>query len=213
MTTTKRIQVARAAALCGLSMGGWALALAQSPPAPAPTDSPVALRTPQSFDAIGDRAERSAALFVEAGKVIESPRCQNCHPVGDRPSQGDDMHPHLPMVVRGPDGLGATALRCATCHQAENFEPSGVPGNPKWQLAPLSMAWQQRSLAQICNQIKDPARNGGRTLAQIQEHMEHDSLVGWAWHPGGRRMPAAGTQAQFGRLIDAWVATGASCPS
>lgn len=121
--------------------------------------------------------------------MIESPRCQNCHPAGDRPSQGDDMHPHLPMVVRGPDGLGATTLRCTACHQAANFEPSGVPGNPKWQLAPLSMAWQQRTLAQICIQIKDTARNGGRTLAQIQEHMGHDSLVGWAWHPGGIAPP------------------------
>jgi len=29
----------------------------------------------------------------------------------------------------------------------------------------------------------------------------------------GARTPAPGTQAQFGALIDAWVATGAACPS
>ena len=51
----------------------------------------VELRTPQSFDAIADKTERSRALFVEAGKVIQSPRCLNCHPNGDRPTQGNDM--------------------------------------------------------------------------------------------------------------------------
>ena len=172
-----------------------------------------ALQTPQSFDSIADQKGRSQALFVEAGKVIMSPRCQNCHPNGDRPTQGDDMHLHLPMVVRGPENMGATALRCMTCHQAANFEPAGVPGNPKWHLAPLSMAWQGKTLGQICEQIKDPRRNGGKSMAQIEEHMGHDDLVGWAWNPGGKRVPAAGTQEQFGKLIDAWVATGAACPA
>ena len=75
------------------------------------------------------------------------------------------------------------------------------------------MAWQGKSLAQICEQIKDPKRNGGKTLAQIHEHMAHDSLVGWGWKPGGNREPAPGTQEQFGELIEAWIATGASCPT
>jgi len=171
------------------------------------------LRTPQSFDSIADPTARSQAIFQEAGKVIASPRCQNCHPNSERPTQGNDMHLHLPMVVRGPDNMGATALRCMTCHQAANYAPAGVPGNPKWHLAPLSMAWQGKSLGEICTQIKDRARNGDKTLAQISEHMGHDDLVGWAWNPGGNRIPAPGTQAQFGKLIDAWVASGAACPA
>jgi len=52
----------------------------------------------------------------------------------------------------------------------------------------------------------------GKTLAQIQEHMAHDSLVGWGWRPGGTREPAPGTQAQFGALIAAWIESGAACP-
>jgi hypothetical protein len=171
------------------------------------------LRSPQSFESIADKTERSRALFTEAGKVILSPRCQNCHPNGDRPTQGDEMHLHLPMVVRGQAGMGATALRCMTCHQGANFAPAGVPGNPQWHLAPLSMAWQGKSLGQICAQVKDRKRNGGKSLAQIQEHMGHDALVGWAWSPGGNRTPAAGTQAQFGQLIEAWIASGAACPA
>jgi hypothetical protein len=172
-----------------------------------------ALKAPADFAGISDPAERSRALFAEAGKVIESPRCQNCHPVGERPTQGDDMQPHLPLVVRGQDGHGAIAMRCATCHQVANFQPAGVPGAPKWHIAPVEMAWQGKSLGAICEQIKDPARNGKRTLAQIHDHMAHDALVGWGWHPGGARSPAPGTQAQFGALIDAWIKTGAACPA
>ncbi|MGB6320247.1 MAG: Isoquinoline 1-oxidoreductase subunit, partial [Xanthobacteraceae bacterium] len=48
-------------------------------------EPPAALATPQSFDGISDTAARSAALFTEAGKVLTSPRCVNCHPAGDRP--------------------------------------------------------------------------------------------------------------------------------
>jgi len=173
----------------------------------------VPLKSPSDFAAIADPTERSRALFTEAGKVIESPRCQNCHPVGQRPTQGDDMHAHLPLVVRGADDKGAIGMRCTTCHQAVNFEPAGVPGNPKWHMAPIEMAWQTKSLGTICEQIKDPARNGQRSLAQLHDHMAHDDLVGWAWHPGGTRTPAPGTQDRFGKLIDAWIKTGAACPA
>lgn len=174
---------------------------------------PAALQAPAAFGGIADRDARSQALFTEAGKVILSPRCVNCHPAGDRPLQGEDGHPHLPAVVRGTDGHGAIGLHCNTCHQAENFAASGVPGNPKWHLAPLTMAWQGRSLSQICVQIKDPQRNGGRNLRKIADHMAHDDLVGWAWAPGAERVPAPGTQAAFGQLITAWIETGAKCPA
>ena len=170
------------------------------------------LRPADSFATVGDRAERSRALFTEAGKVIQHPRCLNCHPVGERPTQGSDMHPHSPLVVRGADDKGAVGMRCTTCHQDANFDPAGVPGHPLWHVAPKSMAWQQQSLKQICEQVKDPRRNGGKTLVQIREHMAHDTLVGWAWRPGGTREPAPGTQEQFGALIAAWIETGAACP-
>ncbi|MET0391131.1 MAG: Isoquinoline 1-oxidoreductase subunit [Polyangiales bacterium] len=170
------------------------------------------LRTAASFDSIRDQGERSRALFTEAGKVITHARCLNCHPAGDQPSQGEGLAPHLPAVVRGSDGHGAVGLRCNTCHQIENYAPSGVPGHPLWGLAPLEMAWQGRTLAEICAQIKDPKRNGGKTLAQIHEHMAHDTLVGWGWSPGSTRKPAPGSQATFGALIGAWIATGAECP-
>jgi aerobic-type carbon monoxide dehydrogenase small subunit (CoxS/CutS family) len=69
------------------------------------------------------------------------------------------------------------------------------------------------TLAEICAQIKDPARNGGRSLDEIVHHVGEDHLVGYAWAPGGNRQPAPGTQAQEGALLDAWVKTGAVCPN
>jgi hypothetical protein len=104
-------------------------------------------------------------------------------------------------------------MRCATCHTASNYDAVAMPGNPHWGLAPASMAWEGRSLAQICQQIKDPARNGGRKLDAIVTHMSSDPLVGWAWNPGIGREPAPGTQAAFGALIQDWVKTGAACPA
>ena len=170
------------------------------------------LRAPDSFASIADRAERSRAFFAEAGKVIQHPRCLNCHPVGERPTQGEDMHPHLPLVVRGADDKGAPGLRCTSCHHDTNVESAGLPGHPLWHVAPASMAWQGKTLGQICEQVKDRRRNGGKSLAQIHEHMAHDTLVGWGWNPGGTRQPAPGTQQQFGALIAAWIETGAQCP-
>ena len=123
------------------------------------------------LSSITNQSERSRALFVEAGRVLQHPRCLNCHPVGERPTQGDDRHPHSPPVVRGSDDKGAVGMRCTTCHQNANYEPSGVPGNPLWHVAPKSMAWQTKSLGQICEQIKDPRRNGGKTLEQYLEQL------------------------------------------
>jgi hypothetical protein len=185
---------------------GWA---APAPPAP--------LKSASAFVSIQDPAARSVALFSEAGKVIQSPRCLNCHPVQRAPTQGDDLHPHDPPLQAGMSGHGVAGLPCLSCHGAANVKTWGkdiktIPGDPKWGLAPVEMAWQGRSLGQICAQIKDPARNGGRTLAQIHDHMANDHLVGWGWNPGEGRRPAPGTQVQFGDLIQAWIDTGAKCP-
>ena len=56
------------------------------------------LKSPDAFSGIADPAQRSAALFTEAGKVLQSPRCLNCHPVGNRPHHGNDGHLHVPAV-------------------------------------------------------------------------------------------------------------------
>ena len=171
------------------------------------------LAPPESFSAIGDTTTRSAALFTELGKVLTHPRCVNCHPAGDRPRQGEQGRLHQPPVVRGADGHGIAAMRCSICHQAANFDPGRVPGHPEWHLAPREMAWEGKTLGEICAQIKDPARNGGRSPEDLVHHIGSDTLVGWAWAPGFGRRPAPGTQKQAGALVEAWVKTGAACPN
>jgi hypothetical protein len=173
---------------------------------------PDELRAVADFDVIGDRTARSRALFAEMSRVITHPRCVNCHPAGDSPHQRLAMEPHDPPVVRGPADRGVVGMECAGCHQDRNQPHTRVPGAPEWHLAPIAMAWEGKTVAAICAQLKDPARNGGKTLAQIVEHTEHDPLVAWGWDPGADREPVPGTQAQFGALTAAWVATGAACP-
>lgn len=144
--------------------------------------------------------------------MLTHPRCVNCHPAGERPLQTDRMRLHQPLVVRGADGHGAPGLACNACHGAANYDPARVPGHPEWHLAPASMSWEGRSLGEICQQIKDPARNGGKDMAALLHHMAEDSLVGWGWSPGTGREPAPGTQAGFGALMRAWAEAGAHCP-
>jgi len=175
--------------------------------------APSTLASPESFASIADADARSAAMFTELGKVLTHPRCVNCHPAGDRPRQGDERRLHQPPVARGVDGHGTETMRCSICHQNANFEPGRMPGHPEWHLAPREMAWEGKTVAEICAQIKDPARNGGRKVEQLVHHIGEDTLVGWAWAPGAGRSPAPGTQKQAGALVDAWVKSGAACPA
>jgi len=187
-----------------LAFAATGLAVSSAPPGD--------LADPASFAAIADPQQRSAAYFTELGKVLTNPRCVNCHPAGNRPRQGDEGRPHQPPVFRGADGFGLESMRCSTCHQGANFEPGRIPGHPAWHLAPASMAWEGKSLHEICVQIKDPARNGGRSLDDLIEHIGEDTLVGWAWAPGYGRTPAPGTQKKAGALVTAWAQSGAACP-
>jgi hypothetical protein len=171
------------------------------------------LRPVASFSVISSTHERSRALFLESSRVLLHPRCANCHPNGDVPLQGMDMRPHDPPVTRGPEDRGVVGMECAGCHQDRNLEQSRVPGAPNWHVAPIQMAWVGQTPRHICEQMKDPSRNGGKSLAKIVEHNAHDELVGWGWSPGHDREPAPGSQAEFGALIAAWVETGAECPA
>src|SRR4029077_7430483 len=98
-----------------------------------------------SFDRIAERRARSIALFTEAGRVLQHPRCMNCHPATERPTQTDGMRPHQPLVVRGADGHGAPGGPCKACHHGGNFDAGHIPGHTEWHLAPATMAWQGRS--------------------------------------------------------------------
>jgi hypothetical protein len=88
------------------------------------------------------------------------------------------------------------------------------PGNPKWSLPPakMKMIIQGETPGQFCRQLKDPAKNGNRTLAQIIEHVSQDDLVGWGWNPGdGRTLPPL-NRPDFVAAMQQWVDGGAACP-
>jgi hypothetical protein len=181
-----------------------------------PAMAQTSLRPPAAFDNIADRAARSRAMFTELGKVLTHPRCMNCHPAGDQPLQGADHHIHYPPAHCAGPGVFTDA--CSACHTDRNVPIhvtasfQSLPGHPRWGLAPLSMAWQGKSLSEICSQIKDKDRNGGRDLALLQEHIAKDDLVAWGWHPGQGREPAPGSQELAGKLAQAWIDSGAECP-
>lgn len=151
--------------------------------------------------------------FTPIAKVLRDPRCMNCHPVGDRPRQGNDRHFHLQNVRRGVDDLGFVNMRCTTCHRDENNTYSGVPGAPNWHVAPLSMGWEGLNDAQLCTVLKDKSKNGNRDVAALVEHMSSDKLVLWGWSPGGERTPVATPHDQFVKELNAWSAAGAPCPA
>ena len=159
-----------------------------------------------------DPASRSRQLFGQMAKVLMHPRCVNCHPADDTPRQGNDHGIHDPPVLRGASDRGVVGMQCTTCHQERNAELARIPGAPGWHLAPVQMAWLGKSAAQICEQLKDPARNGGRSLAQIQDHLAHDPLVGWGWNPGGKRTLPPLTRDKTVAAMQTWIDSGGACP-
>jgi len=153
----------------------------------------------------------NSELFEAIASVLTHPRCINCHQ-DESPRQTDAKIVHQPLVVRGKDGHGAATQRCQTCHQATNTADGLVPGVATWGLAPLSMMWEGKTKAQICEQMKDPARNGGRRGADVVEHMKVDPLVLWAWDPGAGRTTPPSTHDKFVEALEAWVKAGMPCP-
>ena len=157
----------------------------------------------------------SSAAFLQVYRVLTSPRCQNCHPPGDAPLQGDDGHEHLQNVKRGKDGHGVYGMHCDACHQAKNLAGEHMPpGNPKWAL-PLpeqKMVFVGRSPGELCRQLKDTKQNGGRTLAMLLDHVANDDLVGWAWNPGDGRTPPPLSRVETAAQMKVWVEGGAACP-
>jgi cytochrome c-type biogenesis protein CcmH/NrfF len=151
-------------------------------------------------------------LFEAIASVLTHPRCISCHQ-DESPRQTDARILHRPLVVRGADDHGAPTQRCQTCHQETNTADGFVPGALNWRLAPLSMLWEGRSKAQICEQMKDPARNGGRrTGEEVIEHMKVDPLVLWAWKPGAGRTTPPLSHEKFVEALEAWVRAGMPCP-
>lgn len=156
--------------------------------------------------------------FDKMMAVLTHKRCVNCHPSGDQPRQGEDSHIHKFGVQRGDDNHGLAALRCESCHQAENNSLSGVPGAPEWSLAPISMKWEGLTRVEIAESMLDPKRNGGRSLKEIVKHLTEHELVLWAWEPGidaggnHREQPPV-PKDEYIKAVKEWAAAGAPIPA
>src|SRR5437868_6797207 len=55
-------------------------------------------------------------------------------------------------------------------------------------------------------------KNGGRSLAELVEHMTGDKLVLWGWYAGAGRAPPPLSIADLKLALDTWVKAGAPCP-
>jgi hypothetical protein len=165
------------------------------------------------------RAEDGLALWARIYAVFSHPRCANCHVGSDNlprwsgPSYGAPR-PHGMHISAGDSRIGAETLACGTCHMKQNAElPHGPPGAETWLLPPVEMQWWQKSSAEICAQIKDPGRTGGRDLDAVAGHVETNKLVAWGWAPGPGREAAPYSAAEVAGFIRSWQAAGAPCPA
>ena len=173
------------------------------------------------------QSERTVlAAFSRIYEVVSHPRCANCHvgpdnlPIwfgaeGEPPAQ-----PHGMNIDGGDSRDGSGFLPCATCHRvSEDFEsePHAPPrAGVAWELAPVEMQWVDRTEAQVCAQLSDPERTGGRDVMGLVEHLvedaAHHGLVLWGFAPSGGRVPAPyGLQAHVDDVL-ACGAAGQPCP-
>ena len=171
----------------------------------------------EPLESVNTPSELSDDPFDTMMKVLTHKRCVNCHPSGDRPRQGEDSHYHNFGVQRGEDNHGIAALRCESCHQAENNNFSGVPGAPEWSLAPLKMQWEGLSRVEIAKSMLDPEKNGGRTLEETVHHLTEHELVLWAWEPGidangNEREKPPVPKDEYIKAVKEWAEAGAIIP-
>ena len=161
----------------------------------------------------------AARLFEPVRQVLQHPRCQNCHIIGDAPLQYDAGTVHAQRVKRGADGRGMAALQCSACHQDQNapaaLGPHAPPGAPNWHLPPenMKMVFKDVGARELCMTVKDRKRNGNRSMEDFVHHMADDLLVAWGWNPGGDRKPVSISKEETVASVKAWVAAGAPCPA
>jgi hypothetical protein len=162
--------------------------------------------------------DQGLVAFETMRTVLQHPRCQNCHPRGDAPLQGDDGHPHVQNVQRGPDGKGMVGERCTTCHGPVNppdsyglHTPPGVATGWRMPKPEERLVFVGMAPGALCEQIKDPARNGGKDMAALRVHLD-DPLVVWGWTPGFGRTAIPVSRQVFLDAFTTWANAGAPCP-
>ncbi len=67
-------------------------------------------------------------------------------------------------------------------------------------------------MAELCEQVRNPATNGNRDLEALRHHLTKDALVLWGWNPGDGREPVSTPFPLFEHAVAEWIDNGASCP-
>lgn len=174
--------------------------------------------------------DQGLAAFDRIYQVVTHPRCANCHVGSDNIPMwfgGADgpARPHGMNVPAGESRIGAETIVCSSCHRTRPdnlaLAPETKPHRPPsagldWQLAPADFQWFDKSKSEICAQLSDPARNGGRDWLGLAEHLVDDAghigFVLWGWNPGAGRDPAPHTlQAHVNDMLE-WGVAGQPCP-
>ncbi|MEM7377648.1 MAG: hypothetical protein AAF460_09100 [Pseudomonadota bacterium] len=187
-----------------------------------PTDTPRVLNRVAAGSVSTADGLEAWQLFYD---VASHPRCANCHvgpdnrPMWSGPSYGR-TRPHGMNVNAGVSRIGAGSLQCSTCHttlsapdDSANDAPHTAPRVAMpWRLPPVEAEWFGKSSSAVCEQVKDPTRNGNRTVEGLALHLDHDLILHWSWQPGGGREPAPHSlQATMDALM-VWSAAGTPCP-
>ena len=141
---------------------------------------------------------RSRVMFNEIAKVLTHPRCMNCHPAGEIRCRARTVT----NICRRRGAKTSLQVRSAPpARLVTTTRTSQSPRPPPTKASPAIRAgasrrcrwlWQGKSIGDICRQVKDVSRNGGRDLALLQEHIAKDDLVAWGSNPGPGREPAPG---------------------
>lgn len=183
------------------------------------------LTVPQLKKGAANKAEGLNA-WSKIYRVAQHPRCANCHvderniPMWSGLTRGDTARPHGMNINAGVSRIGAERLPCQTCHATSTRPNTQAHAAPHtgiaWQLAPVEFVWFGVSSADLCRQMRDPARNGGRNGEGLIEHIVHDAsvrgFIAWGFDPGAGREPAPGTLQEHLNDLGKWVSAGMPCP-
>ncbi len=196
-----------------LAMGAAAAVAACGGPPDATTPAIVAPAAPRPAT-----KEEALAAFETVRSVLQNARCQNCHPGGDAPLQGDEGHVHLQNVLRGPEGKGMPGEECTTCHGPGNppdsygtHIPPGVETGWRMPKPDEKLVFASVTPTALCEQVRDPVKNGGKNTEALLHHLE-DPLVAWGWSPGKGRKPVPVPRDQFIAAWKSWASAGSPCP-
>ena len=177
--------------------------------------------TPPASATLSEGLDAWARIY----EVTSHPRCSNCHtgesdrPMWSGPSYGR-TRPHGMNIQAGESRIGAEHILCSTCHTTKSEDWDNANAMPhatprvamNWQLAPVEAAWFGRSSVEICEQLRDPTRNGDRDMLGLASHLDHDLILHWAWEPGGGREPAPYSLQEHVNDILIWGTAGFPCP-